>query len=101
MEKKIREFEEPSFAELRRVNDRLIKVERAFIYAYGLPGRRLIRHVIFAPGKYNLYGSSSFPGASDILFKLHETGDTNAVDLQLSIATQSVLAAVDILKGPY
>ncbi|XP_068727027.1 putative N-acetylated-alpha-linked acidic dipeptidase [Montipora capricornis] len=101
MEKKIREFEEPSFAELRRFNDRLIKVERAFIYAYGLPGRRLVRHVIFAPSKYNLYGSSSFPGASDILFKLHETGDTNAVDLQLSIATQSVLAAVDILKGTY
>ncbi|XP_067026135.1 glutamate carboxypeptidase 2-like [Acropora muricata] len=101
VEDKIRKFEEPSFAKLRRFNDRLIKVERAFIYAYGLPGRRLVRHVIFAPGKYNLYGSSSFPGVSDILFKLHETGDVNAVDLQLSIATQSVLAASDILSGPY
>lgn len=79
----------------------MIKVEGAFIYSYGLPGRRLVRHVIFAPGKYNLYGSSSFPGVSDILFKVHETRDEEAVDLQLSIATQSVLAGVDILSGPY
>ena len=95
------EFDEPSFAQLRRLNDRMIKVERAFIYSYGLPGRRLVRHVIFAPSKYNLYGSSSFPGVSDILFKLHETGDGEQVDLQLSIATQSVLAAVDVLSGHY
>ena len=101
MEKKLEEFDEPSFAQLRRLNDRMIKVERAFIYSYGLPGRRLVRHVIFAPSKYNLYGSSSFPGVSDILFKLQETGDEEAVDLQLSIATQSVLAAVDILSGPF
>ena len=95
------EYDEPSFAQLRRLNDRMIKVERAFIYSYGLPGRRLVRHVIFAPSKYNLYGSSSFPGVSDILFKLHETKDEEQVDLQLSIATQSVLAAVDVLSGPY
>ena len=94
MEKKLKDFDEPSFAELRRLNDQMMKVERAFIYSYGLPGRRLVRHVI-------LYGSSSFPGVSDILFKLKETGDEDAVDLQLSIATQSVLAAVDILSGPY
>ena len=93
--------DEPSFAQLRRLNDRMIKVERAFIYSYGLPGRRLVRHVIFAPSKYDLYGSSSFPGVSDILFKLHETKDEEQVDLQLSIATQSVLAAVDVLSGPY
>ena len=101
MERKLKDFDEPSFAELRRLNDQMIQLERAFIYPYGLPGRRLVRHVIFAPSKYNLYGSSSFPGVSDILFKLKETGDENEVDLQLSIATQSVLAAVDILSGPY
>ena len=94
MQKRVQQFDEPSFAELRRLNDQMIKVERAFIHSYGLPGRRLVRHVIFAPSKYNLYGSSSFPGVSDILFKQHETGEKDAVDLQLSIATQSVLAAV-------
>ena len=100
MEKKVKNFEETSFGELRRLNDQMIKVERAFIYSYGLPGRRLVRHVIFAPSKYNLYGASSFPGVSDILFKLDETGDEAEVDRQMSIARQAILAAVDILT-PY
>ena len=100
VQKKLEDFEETSFEELRRVNDQMIKVERAFIYSYGLPGRRLVRHVIFAPSKYNVYGSSSFPGVSDILFKLDETGDEDEVDRQISIARQSILAAVDILT-PY
>ncbi|XP_068726976.1 glutamate carboxypeptidase 2-like [Montipora capricornis] len=101
MAKEIQEYKEPSFARLRRLNDRLIKVERAFIYSYGLPGRRLIRHLIFAPGKYNLYGSSAFPGVSDTLFTLDKTGDKDEVDRQISIATQAIYAAVDILSGPY
>ncbi|XP_067026136.1 glutamate carboxypeptidase 2-like [Acropora muricata] len=101
IEEKIQRFEEPSFAQLRRLNDRLIKVERAFIYSYGLPGRRLIRHLIFAPSKYNTYGSSTFPGVSDTLYALAQTNDRNEVDRQISIATQAILAAVDILSGPY
>lgn len=104
MEEKIQRFEEPSFAQLRRLNDRVIKVERAFIYSYGLPGRRLIRHLIFAPSKYNTYGSSTFPGVSDTLHALAQTNDRNQrneVDRQISIATQAILAAVDILSGPY
>ena len=100
MEKKIKNFEETSFGELRRLNNQMINVERAFIYSYGLPGRRLVRHVIFAPSKYNSYGSSSFPGVSDILFKLDETGDEAEVDRQISIARQAILAAIDILT-PY
>ena len=100
VQKKLDDFEVTSFEELRRVNDQMIKMERAFIYSYGLPGRRLVRHVIFAPSKYNLYGSSSFPGVSDILFKLDETGDEDEVDRQISIARQCILAAVDILT-PY
>ena len=100
VEKKVKAFDETSFGELRRLNDQMIKVERAFIYSYGLPGRRLVRHVIFAPSKYNLYGTSSFPGVSDILFKLEETGNEAEVDRQISIARQAILAAVDILT-PY
>ena len=42
-------------------------------YEYlGLPGRPEARHAIFAPGKFNLYGKSAFPGISDLL---HETDD--------------------------
>ena len=99
LEKKLEAFNGPSFAELRRFNDRMMGIERAFIYAYGLPGRRVTRNVFLANSKYNNYGSSRFPGISDTLFKLKETGDKEEVDLQLSIAAQAVLSAVDILSG--
>lgn len=97
VEEKLEKYEETSFAELRRLNDQMIQVERAFIHPYGLPERRLVRHVIFAPSKYNLYGASNFPGVSDILFKLDETKDYAGVDRQISIARQAILGAVDIL----
>ena len=84
-------------AQLRRFNDRMIQVERAFIYSYGLPGRRLVRHVAFAPSQYNLYGTSSFPGISDVLFNIKKTGDWEEVKRQISVAAQSVLSAVDVL----
>ena len=88
------------FAELRRLNDQMIQVERAFIYSYGLPGRQLVRHVAFAPSQYNLYGSSSFPGISDVLFNVNKTGEWEEVERQISIAAQAVLSAVDVLT-PY
>ena len=77
----------------------MMGIDRAFIYAYGLPGRRLVRNVFLANSKYNNYGSSRFPGINDALFQLKETGDKSEVDLQLSIAAQAVLSAVDILSG--
>ena len=75
----------------------MIQLERAFIYPYGLPGRRLVRHVIFAPSKYNAYGSSSFPGIGDVLFNIKETGDWDEVELQISIAAQAVRSASDVI----
>ena len=99
MVKKLKAFNEPSFAELRRLNDRMMRTERAFIYAYGMPGRRLVRYVFLANRKYNKYGSSRFPGINDALSELKETGNKAEVDLQLSIAAQVVLSAVDILSG--
>lgn len=101
MERKLAAFDEPTFAELRRLNDRMIQTERAFIYSYGLPGRRLVRNVFLANSKYNQYGASSFPGIRDALYSLKETGNHAEVDLQLSIAAQAVLSAVDLLSGPF
>ena len=85
------------FSKLRRFNDRMIQVERAFIYSYGLPGRPLKRHVVFAPSQYNLYGSSSFPGVGDVLFNIKKTGDWEEVKRQISVAAQAVFSAVDVL----
>ena len=78
----------------------MIQVERAFIYSYGLPGRRLVRHVVFAPSQFNSYGSSSFPGISDVLFNVKKTGEWEEVKRQISIAAQAVLSAAQVLT-PY
>ena len=43
----------------------------------GLPGRPESRNAIFAPGKFNLYGASAFPGISDLL---HEIDDLEGAD---------------------
>ena len=99
VEQRLREFDEPSFPELRRLNDQMTQVERAFIYSYGLPGRPFVRHVIFAPSLYDLYGSSSFPGVTDVLFKVEETEDWDEVERQISIAVHAILSAVDILSS--
>lgn len=87
-----------SFSLLRRLNDQMVSVEKAFVYPYGLPGRPLIRHVAFAPERYNAYGSSSFPGISDTLFDAARGGNWSDVDLQISVAMQSILSATDVIN---
>ena len=76
-----------------------MQVERAFIYSYGLPGRPLVRHVVFAPSQYG--GTVSFTGISDVLFNVKKTGEWEEVKRQISIAAQAVLSAVDVLTPYY
>ena len=49
------------------LNDQLMGFERTFVIPGGLPDRPESRNAIFAPAKFNLYGSSAFPGISDLL----------------------------------
>ena len=41
---------------LRMRNDQLMMLERIFILAEGIPGRKNYRHALFSPSKYNSYG---------------------------------------------
>jgi len=84
---------------LRRLNDQMVSVEKAFVYPYGLPGRPLTRHVAFAPERYNAYGASSFPGVSDTIFDAERGGKWSEVDLQISVVMQSILSAADVLQS--
>ncbi|KAL7639055.1 UNVERIFIED_CONTAM: hypothetical protein RMT77_010589 [Armadillidium vulgare] len=52
---------------LRRINDQLMLVERAFIDARGLPGRPHYNHVVFAPSSTDNYAATAFAGLSDAL----------------------------------
>ena len=89
--------DDTKFNVLRQFNDQMIQLERAFINPYGLPGRNLVRHVIFAPGLHNTYGSASFPGVTDVLFDVEKTGNWAEVEKQISIVVTSILSASDLL----
>ena len=56
----------------RMINDQIMKFERLWILPKGLPGRGAIRHAIFSPAKFNLYGGAAFPGISDLLHELQK-----------------------------
>lgn len=85
------------FPILRLLNNQIMYLERAFIHPYGLPGRKLIKHVIFAPDLHNIYGSSSFPGITDVLFDVEKTGNWAEVEKQISIAASCILSAAETL----
>ncbi|KAL3873960.1 hypothetical protein ACJMK2_037035 [Sinanodonta woodiana] len=58
---------------VRMVNDQLMNLDRAFMDPAGLPGRRLKRHIMFAPSSVNTYAGSNFPGLIDGLFEIEKS----------------------------
>jgi len=52
---------EPPQAVLARINDQLIRVERAFLFPRGLTGRPWFRHAVYAPGLTTGYGAWPLP----------------------------------------
>ncbi|TDH74057.1 hypothetical protein CCR75_008188 [Bremia lactucae] len=54
----------------RRLNEKLVTLERYLIAESGLPHRPWFKHLIFGPGFYEGYKGIAFPGISDcIVFK--------------------------------
>ncbi|XP_033735883.1 N-acetylated-alpha-linked acidic dipeptidase 2-like [Pecten maximus] len=64
---------------IRRINDQLILMERAFMDPAGLPGRPQSRHILFAESSVNSYAGSSFPGLVDSLFEIETIPEAEAV----------------------
>ncbi|OWF36799.1 N-acetylated-alpha-linked acidic dipeptidase 2 [Mizuhopecten yessoensis] len=65
---------------IRRINDQLLLMERAFLDPAGLPGRPQSRHILFAESSVDSYAGSSFPGLVDALFEIESIpeADTEA-----------------------
>ncbi|CAH1262395.1 NAALAD2 [Branchiostoma lanceolatum] len=86
---------------VRAVNDRLMKLEGAFIDPLGLPDRPWFRHVAFAPSSVNTYAGQSFPGLADALFDIDNAADQAArwevVKKQLAVTTFTVQSAANTL----
>ncbi|KAL9983847.1 hypothetical protein ACROYT_G006087 [Oculina patagonica] len=97
--RKAKAIDTQDFAKLRMLNDQMMSMERAFIWPFGLPGRKIVRHVLFAPQMHNIYGSSSFPGITDALFDIEKTNNWKLVKEQVSIAVTCVREAGKILAA--
>ena len=77
----------------------MVNVEKAFIMAAGLPDRPITRHVVFAPSISNTYGSTSFPGITDLVTKENKTEqDWLDIKKQTSIVFKSISEATSALK---
>ncbi|XP_076360320.1 N-acetylated-alpha-linked acidic dipeptidase 2-like [Tachypleus tridentatus] len=55
---------------VRQANDQMMMIERIFIKPEGLPPRYFVRHVAFAPSKYDSYSNVGFPQLQDLMFAL-------------------------------
>lgn len=90
-------LERPS--QLRMINDQMVKVEKAFIYPYGLPGKAQDRHVAFNFGFHNINPIlATFPGVTEALHMAEKSGDWDLVRQQLSIAVYCVQSATRVLE---
>ncbi|XP_072031805.1 N-acetylated-alpha-linked acidic dipeptidase 2-like isoform X2 [Amphiura filiformis] len=63
---------------VRRINDQLMYVDRAFTDPLGLPDRQLQRHVAFAPSSRDAYFGEAFPGIADLMFEIDKSPDPAA-----------------------
>ena len=54
-------------ASMRRINDSLVQVERAFLDAKGLPNRSWFRHMLIAPGLTTGYAPWPFPAMQEAI----------------------------------
>lgn len=59
--------ERPTGANLKTINETLLKAERAFIDPQGLNLRPWYRHVIYAPGIYAGYEAETFPALQEAI----------------------------------
>ena len=83
--------------QLRDLNDRMVNIEKSFIYSYGLPNQKFNRHVIFTPALQ--YVDTYFPGISDLIVVSNKTEkDWREIRRQASIVFKSIMSAVDTLK---
>ncbi|KAK7082545.1 N-acetylated-alpha-linked acidic dipeptidase 2 [Halocaridina rubra] len=73
------DFENP--LQVRKINDQLMMVERAFIDPLGLPGRPEYNHVVTAPSKKDAYSGTAFAGLTDTLVAITEASEDQLDDL--------------------
>jgi N-acetylated-alpha-linked acidic dipeptidase len=79
---------------LKALNKELTRVEREFLSADGLPGRKWFQHTIYAPGLTTGYASWPLPGVRQAI----EDGDAKLLDAQVGVLIERIRGAVGTLK---
>ena len=82
-------------AQLAKVNDALVRVERAFLLPNGLPGRAWFRHAIYAPGLPTGYASWPLPGVRQAI----DEQNSPMLAAQLPALAERIDAAAAALKA--
>lgn len=91
---RVRAVEDNNPAKLKRINDALIAVERAFVDERGLRGRPWYRHEIYAPGVFTGYASQPL---TDFAQALDDRDAANAAE-GLSRIVAAIKRATIVLK---
>ena len=78
-----------------RLNDALIKTERALLVPEGLPHRPWYRHAIYAPGEYTGYAAVVIPGVNEALDK----GDVDRARQQMAVLAAALERAAKALES--
>jgi len=83
-------FSQPGAAAL---NASLLRFERAFMIAEGLPRRPWFHHAIYAPGFYTGYGVKTLPGVREAI----EQRNWKEAETEIAAAAGAISAAADAL----
>ena len=70
----------------KRLDEILIRTERALLRADGLPRRPWYKHLIYAPGFYTGYGAKTLPGVREAIEERH----WKEADEQIEIAAKAL-----------
>ena len=82
-------------ATIRRINDALTQIERAFLDAKGLPGRPWFRHMLIAPGLTTGYAPWPFPALQQAI----EERDAAMFSTESARVVASIKAGAERLRA--
>ena len=80
---------------LARVNDALMRVERAFLLPDGLPGRPWFKHAVYAPGVTTGYASWPLPGVRQAILE----NDAEMLAAQVPALVARIDAATEAMRA--
>lgn len=83
---------------VRKANERLGQMERAFIDPVGLPGREWFKHIVYAPGLWSGYQAEMFPSIVEALDQGASPSFTREMEER---AARIIESARSLLRGKH